>query len=54
MMLYDATGIAMKVLHLQEVVKITEIKDFFLNSIQINVLIGKGNFSPYKGQLIKL
>lgn len=54
MMLYDAIGTAMKVLHLQEVVKITEIKEFFLNSTQRNVLIRKGNFSPYKGQLIKL
>lgn len=29
MMLCGATGIAMKALHLEELVKITEIKDFF-------------------------
>lgn len=51
MMLYDAIGIAMKVLHFQELVKITEIKEFFHNSTQRNVLIRKGNFTPYKGQI---
>lgn len=37
MMLRDAIGIVIKVLHLQELGKITEIKDFFLNLIQRNV-----------------
>lgn len=50
-MLCDAIEIAMKVLHLPELVKITESKEFFLNSTQRNVLIRKGNFAPYKGQI---
>lgn len=47
----DSIGTAMKLLHLQELVKISETKDLILNSTLRNVLIIKGNFIFNKGQI---
>ena len=47
----DSIGTAMKLLHLQELVKISETKDLILNSTLRNVLIRKGNFIFNKGQI---
>lgn len=44
MMLRDATGIAIKVLHLEERVKITEIKEFFSQFNTKKCVTQKGKF----------
>lgn len=41
----------MKLLHLQELVKISETKDLILNSTLRNVLVREGNFIFNKGQI---